>query len=423
MNVYIPYTMFAAALLLLGLCDGALLLRLTGIRARWMLLAALLPLAALVSSLGALTVLRSSGSPYTAFARSGMIDVLVVLLALLPALFAAVIILKTARWIDARRAARARDGESAAAGRAASGCAAEGCAAVVGTQAGTGPADPSRRRALKAGAALLPAVAAAAAIGGVGQAAAGTRVILRTVPVPGLPAELDGLRILHLSDLHLGVYVTLEDLDAILARAWDFAPELVALTGDVADDRSLLAPALERIGAFPAASGAWAVLGNHEYGRGLGKALRAFAAGPVPLLRGEGAAVELRGRRVWLAGLDDPAGIAPFEKRPDFYRRGLDGAMAGAGTGDWRLVLAHRPDVLPLAARRGASLVLAGHSHGGQIGMFGRSLFDPPGHTRPIWGVYRNGDARMHVTAGAGHWFPFRLGCPAEAPVLELRRA
>ncbi len=282
--------------------------------------------------------------------------------------------------------------------------------------------DEGRRRLLSLAAASVPLLATATAGAGILGGSAGARVFVRPLASPGLPAELDGLRILHLSDLHLGSSLDLPGLQEILDRAAGLRPDLIALTGDVADDPGLLPAALELIAGFDAPLGAYATLGNHEYGHGLESALAAYSSADVPLLRESGVVIAAPGGDFRLAGTDDPAGTAYQERRIDFYRRGLAAATAGLPEELPLIVLAHRPDIFPLAAVHGADLVLAGHTHGGQVGVMGRSIFDPPWDRNFVWGVYSGGESRRHVTAGARQWFPSRHGCPPEAPVLELRR-
>jgi predicted MPP superfamily phosphohydrolase len=75
-----------------------------------------------------------------------------------------------------------------------------------------------------------------------------------------------------------------------------------------------------------------------------------------------------------------------------------------------------------VAARNGVQLTLAGHTHGGQIGFNGRSLLYTINPEKYMWGLYEKGDDKLYVSAGAGHWFPYRIGCPAEIPLYVLRR-
>jgi predicted MPP superfamily phosphohydrolase len=89
----------------------------------------------------------------------------------------------------------------------------------------------------------------------------------------------------------------------------------------------------------------------------------------------------------------------------------------------FKILMSHRPDAFDYAASQGINLTLAGHTHGGQIGFMGRSLFDSYWADRYLWGEYRQGRSALYTSSGVGHWFPFRLGCPPEAPIIELRRA
>jgi hypothetical protein len=84
--------------------------------------------------------------------------------------------------------------------------------------------------------------------------------------------------------------------------------------------------------------------------------------------------------------------------------------------------MSHRPDVFPYAADLGVQLTLSGHTHGGQIGFDGRSVLEGVFPHSFLWGEYAIKASRLYTTCGAGHWFPFRLGCPAEAPLITLRR-
>jgi predicted MPP superfamily phosphohydrolase len=67
-------------------------------------------------------------------------------------------------------------------------------------------------------------------------------------------------------------------------------------------------------------------------------------------------------------------------------------------------------------------LTLAGHTHGGQAALAGRSILTVASPEKYPWGVYAKGRSRLHVTSGVGQWFPFRFGCPPETVILELRR-
>ena len=96
--------------------------------------------------------------------------------------------------------------------------------------------------------------------------------------------------------------------------------------------------------------------------------------------------------------------------------------MNGAPADGFTILMSHRPEGLNAAAALGIPLTLAGHTHGGQFGWFGRSIFEPWLPHRYLWGKYQKDQSQLYTSAGVGHWFPFRLGCPPEAPIIVLKR-
>lgn len=282
---------------------------------------------------------------------------------------------------------------------------------------------PDRRRFLLQGTALLlPAAAGAAGLGGVLESGSPVRLRRRTVWLPNLPPALSGLRILHFADVHLWHLVRLPDFERALRRAPRGEFDLVCVTGDLADDLAQLPEALAMIARLEAPLGHYASLGNHEHARGLRAVLAAYAESPVELLCASGKLLSYRGHPFVLAGIDDQRAAPRVSQRvfyPDQVRRALGPTAAEA----FSVLLSHRPSVLPAAAAAGVDLVLAGHTHGGQLAIAGRSILQLNGAARWAWGVYRHKQTAMHVTCGLGHWFPFRLGCPPELVLLELRPA
>ena len=279
--------------------------------------------------------------------------------------------------------------------------------------------DNERRDLLKLAAGAVPAVVVLTGGTGIARAFQNTRVYLRPLRFPDLPPALEGLRVLHLTDSHLGFFRNLPDFEAVTRAARPFEPDLVLLTGDIADDLEQLPGALERAASLKPRLGVYGTLGNHEYSRGIEAVMRAYAHSPVRLLRSDGVPLDVQGTRLWLAGADDPRYM--HKDTAPFLERTVAEAMIGAPTDAFRLLLSHRPEGLLPAARHGIQLTLAGHTHGGQVGFGGRSfwrLFT----RRYLWGEYRERAAQMYLSAGIGHWFPFRLGCPTEAPVIVLRR-
>ena len=235
--------------------------------------------------------------------------------------------------------------------------------------------------------------------------------------VPGLPAELDGLRIVHLSDFHLGVPSPgVLAVERGVAWAAERAPDLVAITGDLLtrpEGEPRLRGLVERLTAPT-----YAVLGNHDLAIARDplarpSALRELA--PARLLSDEGELLELRGRTVWVAGA---------HPRVLYRRRRRTDPNALSRAADFRILLCHFPRVLDRLEPGRFELVLAGHMHDGQIAVpypGGKLRLAHPG-ARYVSGVYRSRAAVMHVSPGLGTTFvPFRFAARPEATELVLR--
>jgi predicted MPP superfamily phosphohydrolase len=172
--------------------------------------------------------------------------------------------------------------------------------------------------------------------------------------------------------------------------------------------------------------GAFASLGNHEYLHGIEVSRPAYERSPVPLLVASGRSLRIGRATMWIGGADDPVhmgGDIAWMLGPSIH-----GAMRGApANADFRLLLCHRPEGFVPASDAGFDLTLSGHTHGGQLGFLGRSLMEKVRPNVFWWGKYararegRRGPSRLYTTSGFGHWFPFRLGCPTEMPLVVLR--
>jgi predicted MPP superfamily phosphohydrolase len=281
--------------------------------------------------------------------------------------------------------------------------------------------DPSRRAFLGQAAGTLPVAAAAA--GPVGATAALMTPTLRRVDVPvaDLPAGLEGLRILQLTDIHLGNFIDVDQVLSVVEAARSERPDLVLLTGDIADDYDKLPPALEAVASLEPRLGAFAVYGNHEVYRGRERAARIYGESDVRLLCEEGVVLERGGDRLWLGGCDDPATLG--REHRDFLqstvRKTVETCPDDVPT---RVLMSHRPEGFEEATRAGVTLTLAGHTHGAQMAFLGRSLLEPFLPKSYLLGPYTAGDSHLYTSAGLGHWFPFRLNCPCEAALITLRR-
>lgn len=281
--------------------------------------------------------------------------------------------------------------------------------------------DHRRRLFLKTSAAIIPLATLAAGGVGVASAMAGARVYRRPIPIDDLPEDLDGLKILHITDIHLRHYVGLDDLTDVLEAARPHEPDIVLVTGDVADDLRVLPDALRLIGELNCPLGGYGCLGNHEYFRGLSDVIRAFGRSSVQLFVNDGIRLKRGDTPVFIGGIDDP--MLMRVRDYGLFDEDLDETLDGTNQDDFIIMMSHRPNAFDYAADRSVVLTLSGHTHGGQVGLDGRSLFESVWPERYLWGHYRIKQSHLYTSSGVGHWFPFRLGCPAEAPVIELRRA
>jgi len=279
----------------------------------------------------------------------------------------------------------------------------------------------SRRAMMRASVSILPLSAASAGISGLAAAPDEVRVPVIKMRFPDLHPDLEGLKILHLSDLHLGVAKRVEHLEALLKRVEALKPDLIVLTGDVADDLNELRAALELLHHHRPRLGVFASLGNHEYLHDIRLTRPIYDQSPVPLLVDGGTTLTVGRAKLYVAGADDPV-VMGGKQVTDVLERSVARCRERAPDDAFRLLLCHRPEGFAPAAKHGFHLTLAGHTHGGQIGLFGRSAFQSLWPDLYLWGTYARGGSRLYTTSGFGHWFPFRLGCPTEAPLIMLTR-
>jgi predicted MPP superfamily phosphohydrolase len=281
---------------------------------------------------------------------------------------------------------------------------------------GLDPTDPERRTALArllGGAAALLGVGAA----GTGVASAFSPVIERVkVPLARLSPALSGLRIVQLSDVHVGATIQKEFIARIVEQVNALQPDIIAITGDLVDGsvealREHVAP----LANLKARYGVFFVTGNHEYYSGAEPWVQHLTSLGIRVLRNERVSIgdEVRG---WidLLGVDDYSarGMAPG------HRHDVGKAVEGRDTGRPCVLLAHQPRSIFDAARHGVSLQLSGHTHGGQIfpWNFLVRLQQPF-----VAGLDRHLDTWIYTHRGTGFWGPpMRVGASSEIAEITL---
>jgi len=282
------------------------------------------------------------------------------------------------------------------------------------------PAFDPQRRALFHNAAL--ATSALVPFGAVtyGTLLARTAFELREVnfPLPDLPADLEGLRIALVTDIHFGPYLTGPELDRAIDMANEARPQLTLVTGDlITRTGDPLDGCLARLARLRADAGVFGCMGNHEiYAdcEDLAEA-RARALG-MDFLRRRSRLLQFGSARLNLVGVD--------------YQRQRRPYLARAGRliqpGAVNLLMSHNPDVFPVAADLGYDLVVGGHTHGGQVTVeiLEQTLNIGRFFTPFVAGLYRRGRSSLYVSRGIGTInLPMRLGARPEVSLLRLRRA
>jgi predicted MPP superfamily phosphohydrolase len=243
-------------------------------------------------------------------------------------------------------------------------------------------------------------------------------VVRVAVPIDHLPVDLEGFRIVQLSDLHVGTTLGRHFVERVVTAANGLQPDVIALTGDVGDGfPAALRHDLAPLAGLAAPHGKFFVTGNHEYywdGPGWVSELERLGFDPLVnahrVIRRGAAALVLAG----VTDLSAGRGVPGHWSDPQ-------AAIAGAPAADVRILLAHHPKSAFAARGAGFDLQLSGHTHGGQYFPFNLlvRLFQPF-----VSGLHRLDQMWLYVSRGTGYWGPpLRLGAPSEITLIELTRA
>jgi predicted MPP superfamily phosphohydrolase len=261
------------------------------------------------------------------------------------------------------------------------------------------------------------------------------RVRVSHVPVAvhGLPRAFDGLAIAHLTDLHRSRVVTGEYLADCIAQANAVRPDLMVFTGDyithtnhfgrvgelVNGGRDVVAEfardCVRSMSAARARYGVLASLGNHDHWYDAEFVTRLIRQAGIPVLRNESVGVRINGEVLPVVGLGD------------LWEEGVDVSRAFAGVdAPFALVLMHNPDFFERWPQPGAHLILAGHTHGGQVNipLLGPPIVPSNFGAKYAQGLFQRGDTQMYVSRGVGMIYPpVRFNCPPEIVVCHLQSA
>ena len=238
----------------------------------------------------------------------------------------------------------------------------------------------------------------------------------------GIPAGLDGFKIVYLSDTHISRTSHKLYLWTIVCRTNALRPDVVLLGGDLGDLKpDEIKPNMHQLGDLHATYGVYSAPGNHEYYRGLDEWIAFLDSVGIESLLNRHVVIEHGGAKLVIAGVPDDAPDNKWyvgRERPD-----LDKTLAGAPEGAPVVLLAHKPLLAhDYAAHGGIRLQLSGHTHGGMIAGL-PALLVKLANKGFVSGMYQVGDMTLYVSNGAGLWngFMFRLGVPSEITEIVLR--
>ncbi len=276
------------------------------------------------------------------------------------------------------------------------------------------PFSQQRRQFLNAGAAALCAAPAIALT---------TGIIIRKdfhvkefdVKIAGLPKDLQGLRLLQLSDIHMGTYFSANDLRRVVDASNGLRADLGFITGDlITDKQDPLDDCLLELKRLKVASGLWGCLGNHEkFAKVSNYATVQARKQNLFFLRHQAQTLKFGDSRINLVGVD-------HQYKDEVYLKGVDKLVK---PDEFNLLLSHNPDVFPVAAKQGFQLTLSGHTHGGQINIeVAHTNLNIVDLVTPYTkGLYEKPGSSLYVTSGLGTiGVPVRLGSPPEITLIRL---
>jgi predicted MPP superfamily phosphohydrolase len=295
--------------------------------------------------------------------------------------------------------------------------------------------DPSRRQFLKRAGAVGLLTATGFSGYGVVRQSLKPSIAQRTVIYSELPSALNGLTIGQVTDVHIGLWTSQDDLFRALETLRAQKPDLVVFTGDLVDrhfeNAALFIEPLKVLSETPL--GVYGILGNHDYYSG--------AAGVANILNGHGLTL-LRDQRtllekapITLVGLNDSLSGMKLRRRAFISSNSIDqdpdvlnfSKVQGPNRreGDFNILLNHRPEGYRQASQMGFDLFLAGHTHGGQY----RVPWAPEVNVASLFykythGLYKEHSAWLNVSQGLGSvGIPFRLFAWPEIDLITVRKA
>jgi predicted MPP superfamily phosphohydrolase len=237
-----------------------------------------------------------------------------------------------------------------------------------------------------------------------------------TVKLKKLPPKLDGLRIAHITDIHIGAMLGGDWLQRIVDRVNKLDADIVAITGDLVDGSvAELQAHVAPLAKLKAKHGVFFVTGNHEYYSGAAQWCEHVQSLGIEVLRNRHVSINAADTSIDVAGVDD------WSSRHFSGGHNLAKAVAGRDETKPLILLAHQPITMHEAASHHVDLQLSGHTHGGQIWPFNYLVYLQQPVSQGLF-HYPNSDLQVYVSPGTGFWGPpMRLGTVAEISCITLR--
>jgi len=290
------------------------------------------------------------------------------------------------------------------------------------------PVSPGRRHFLEQTAVLISATPFVVAGYGLLHSRLDVEVVRPRIPLARLPKAFDGFRIAQLSDIHISPFTTADYIHRCVSITNELKPDLIALTGDyIAWDTGQQGEVVRTLAGLRAPFGVFGCLGNHEEESGTEESITGlFMAQGIHILRQARAPIVLGGETLNLIGIDEPHGRTEAEWRRDVHRK-LQQIKELMMPETVNILLSHGdfPHMFDRVAELGIDLMLAGHTHGGQLSLdfvhrglnLSHLIYDYNS------GWYAKNGAQLYVNRGIGTTgFPIRLGARPEISVFELSR-
>lgn len=235
--------------------------------------------------------------------------------------------------------------------------------------------------------------------------------------LPDLPSELDGLRIVQITDVHMGMFLSPREFERVVGMANETKAHFAVMTGDLVTAMGdPVDDCISGLARIESEAGMFGCLGNHEiYAEAEDYVEQAAARSGIRFLRNKSLQVKFRGHTLNLAGVD-------YQRKSRPYLKGAEKLVHPEAAVN--LLLSHNPDVFPVAAAKGFDAILSGHTHGGQVTVeFLQQYVNPARFFTPyVAGSYYLDKSAIYVSRGVGTvGVPTRIFAPPEVTLVRLR--